>query len=274
MSHRLGDPQPFVPEGTALGEHAQLGMVLGEGSTGEHGGQEDLTEALAAPRPVEERHGLPEAVDRPTIVALGLVGDAEVWFASACRTPSPSAVASARARWPAAMAWSYAPMSRNSLTETARPVLADEDRRGPREGLSLAQTGQDTPVITNGRAPSAARAGDRWPARACRASPADARGPERLLEGPHGLAVGRPRHGLLPRLPAVGQGLVPHLAPQGMVGQAFDLLGQPVSGERLEGLDDARMERPPALLQETAVRHLVGEGMLEGILRSGNRLVS
>ena len=58
-------------------------------------------------------------------------------------------------------------------------------------------------------------------------------GTERLLEGPHGLAVGRPRHGLLPRLPAVRQGLVPHLAPQGMVGQAFDLLGHPVPGERL-----------------------------------------
>ena len=50
-------------------------------------------------------------------------------------------------------------------------------------------------------------------------------GAERLLEVPHGLAVGRPRHGLLPRLLAIGQRLVPHLAPHGMVGQAFDLLG-------------------------------------------------
>ena len=74
MSHRLGNPQPFFPEGPALGEHAQLGMAPGELGTGVHGGQDDLTEALAAPRPVEERHGLPEAVDRPTIVALGLVG--------------------------------------------------------------------------------------------------------------------------------------------------------------------------------------------------------
>ena len=74
VSHRLGNPQPFVPEGTALGEHAQLGMAPGEVGTGEHGGQVDLTEALAAPRPVEGRHGLPEAVDRPTIVALGPVG--------------------------------------------------------------------------------------------------------------------------------------------------------------------------------------------------------
>ena len=43
-----------------------------------HGGQGRLAEALVAPRPVEGRHGLPEAVDRPPIVALGLVGQAEV----------------------------------------------------------------------------------------------------------------------------------------------------------------------------------------------------
>ena len=44
----------------------------------DHGGQGDLAKALVAPRPLEERHGLPEAVDRPTIVALGLVGCAKV----------------------------------------------------------------------------------------------------------------------------------------------------------------------------------------------------
>ena len=71
VSHRLGNPQPFVPEGTALGEHAQLGMAPGEVGTGEHSGQENIAKALVAPCPVEGRHGLPEAVDRPTIVALG-----------------------------------------------------------------------------------------------------------------------------------------------------------------------------------------------------------
>ena len=94
-------------------------------------------------------------------------------------------------------------------------------------------------------------------------------GAERLLEVPHRLAVGRPRHGLLPRLPAVRQGLVPHLAPQGMVGQAFDLLGHPVPSERLQRLDDAGMQRPPPLLEETAVGHLMGQGVLEGVLAFG-----
>jgi hypothetical protein len=50
-------------------------------------------------------------------------------------------------------------------------------------------------------------------------------GLEGLLEGGHRLmergAVPSPGTGLL----AVGHGFVPHLAAQGMVGQAFDLLG-------------------------------------------------
>ncbi len=78
VSSRLGDPEPFFPEGPALSERAQLGMARGEPGTGEHGGQEDLTQALVAPRPLEGRHGLPEAFDRPTIVPLGLVGSTEV----------------------------------------------------------------------------------------------------------------------------------------------------------------------------------------------------
>ena len=83
-------------------------------------------------------------------------------------------------------------------------------------------------------------------------------GTERLLEGPHGLAVGRPRHGLLPRLPAVRQGLVPHLPPQGMVGQPFDLLGYPLSSEGFEGLDDPRVQGAPPLLGGDCRRPLRG----------------
>ena len=74
VRHRLGNPEPFVPEGPALSEHAQLGMAPGEEGTGEHGGQVGLAETLVAPRPFEGRHGLPEAVNRLTIVALGMVG--------------------------------------------------------------------------------------------------------------------------------------------------------------------------------------------------------
>jgi len=56
-----------------------------------------------------------------------------------------------------------------------------------------------------------------------------------------------------------------------MVGQALDLLGHPISSERLEGLDDAGMQRPPPLQQEAAVGHLVGESVLEGVLMVGKQ---
>ena len=73
--------------------------------------------------------------------------------------------------------------------------------------------------------------------------------PEGLLVSDHGLAergaVEGPRASLL----AVDDGLVPHFTPQGMLDQPFGLLGHPVSGERLQGLDDAGMEHPPPFLE-------------------------
>src|SRR5712691_7543900 len=94
-------------------------------------------------------------------------------------------------------------------------------------------------------------------------------GTERLLEVPYSLAMSRSRQGLLPRLPAVCQGLGPYLTLQGMVRQALDLLSHPIPHERFDGVDDAGMERSPPLQQKAAIGHLVGEGMLEGILVLG-----
>src|SRR6266568_2773277 len=94
-------------------------------------------------------------------------------------------------------------------------------------------------------------------------------GADRLLEVPHGLAVSRPRHGLLPNLPAVRQGLLPHLSPQGMGGQAFDLLSYPVPSEPFQDLNDASMQRSPPLLEEATVGYLVRQGMLKGVFQLG-----
>jgi hypothetical protein len=80
-----------------------------------------------------------------------------------------------------------------------------------------------------------------------------------------------PSHRFLPCLPAVRQGLVPHLAPQGMVGQEFDRLGHPLSGEHLESLDDPGVQCPPSLLEQRLVGHLLGEGVLEGVLDLGEQ---
>ena len=199
----------------------------------------DLTEALVSVAPFEGRHGLPEAVDRPTIVALGLVGLAEVAGSPApagrhLRWPWRGRGRAGRRRW----RWSYvAHAARNSADRRARPVPADADRRGPRRG-SRPHAGSRGCAQSRPDGKSAERRASRRSMACSRVSRCSGRcceGAERLLEVPHGLAVGRARHGLLPRLPAVRQGLVPHLAPQGMVGQAFDLLGHPVRSERLRG---------------------------------------
>jgi hypothetical protein len=59
-----------------------------------------------------------------------------------------------------------------------------------------------------------------------------------------------------------------------MVRQAFDLLGHPLPSEGVQGLDDAGMEHPPALLQEATVGYLMGEACLNMYSMSGKRRVS
>ena len=98
---------------------------------------------------------------------------------------------------------------------------------------------------------------------------------ERLLEAGDRLPVGRARHRLLSGLTEIADGLLPHLAPERVVGQALDVLREPLGVEALDGLDDPGVERAPALLEEAAVGHLVGQGVLEGVLeRRGTGCVS
>jgi hypothetical protein len=73
VRHRLGNLAPFFPEGPTLGEHTQFSIPPGKVGTGEHRGEDELTEALVALHSLKGRHGLPEVVDPPTIVTLGSV---------------------------------------------------------------------------------------------------------------------------------------------------------------------------------------------------------
>ena len=88
---------------------------------------------------------------------------------------------------------------------------------------------------------------------------------EGLLEVLHSLPVGELAKGPDPCLPGVCQGLVPPLAVPGVIGEPVELVCHPVPGERLQGVDEAAMERPPPLLHEAPVRHLMGQGVLEGV---------
>ena len=56
-----------------------------------------------------------------------------------------------------------------------------------------------------------------------------------------------------------------------MVGEPFDLLGQPVGIERLEGLDDTGMQGPPPVLEQAAIGHLLRQRVLEGVCEFGEQ---
>ena len=92
-------------------------------------------------------------------------------------------------------------------------------------------------------------------------------GSERLFEEDHRLPIGRAGHGFVSSLAAVAQRLVPALSSLGVVGQALDVLGKSVGIERLDGGDDARVQRLAAFLEKAAVGHLMGQGVLERVLQ-------
>ena len=78
MIHHLDNLEPFFPEGSARSERTEFGMAHGERGRSKDGGKDQLTKALTMPRLVEQRHGLLETVNRPTIVTLHRSGHAEV----------------------------------------------------------------------------------------------------------------------------------------------------------------------------------------------------
>jgi hypothetical protein len=268
VSNRLGNPQPFFPKGPALGERAQLGMAPGEVGTGLHGGQDDIPEALVAPRPIEGRHSLPEAVDRLTIVALELVGHAQGLVRQRLQDDIPAGRGEREGTLGGGdglvIRTHIAEMDGQKTRDLSQPTRVVEGRG---EGFGLAQNRQNTPRVARRKECRTQGEPEINGLLTCGALLWQVgKDAERLLVVPCRLAVGRPCQGLLPRLPKVCQGLSPHLAPQGMVRQALELFGHPVPGERLKGLDDTGMQHPPPLPQETAIGALVREGVLEGVL--------
>jgi hypothetical protein len=91
-------------------------------------------------------------------------------------------------------------------------------------------------------------------------------GHQRLLEARPRFPTGRACHRLVARLAAIGDGLVPHLAPQGMTRQPFHLVGEPVGIALFDGRDNAAMEQAVPLVQQPSLGHFRRQGVLQGIL--------
>ena len=89
---------------------------------------------------------------------------------------------------------------------------------------------------------------------------------ERLLDAAHRVLGGVARRRLQPRLVQVGDRLAPELAALRVVGEAVGLVGALRQVEALEHVDDPGIERAPRVEDERVVRHLLREGVLEGVL--------
>ena len=120
-------------------------MAPGELGTGAHGGYSGLTEALVGSHPVEECRGLPAAVDRPTIVALGLVGKAEV----AVRQRVQDGIPAGYGECQDALGRAYGLVMHTPVVEIDGEKAQDLSQptrviEGRRKGFGLAQVGQDS----------------------------------------------------------------------------------------------------------------------------------
>ncbi len=56
------------------------------------------------------------------------------------------------------------------------------------------------------------------------------------------------------------------------MGEPVDLFAQPVRSERLDGLHNMRVQGAPLILDETAIGHLMGESVFEGVRALGMEL--
>ena len=108
-----------------------------------------MTEALVAPRPIEERHGLPEAVDRLAIVTMGLVDSAQVEVRQRVQDDLPAGRGEREGTLGSGdglvMRAPGVEMDCQKERDLSQPTRVVEGRR---KGLGLAQSRQDTPRVT------------------------------------------------------------------------------------------------------------------------------
>ena len=144
-------------------------------------------------------------------------------------------------------------------------------RRGSRPRFPLRTGGRGCArILQVDGAHCAGRTGDRWPARTCpdtpgrcrRATSASSKYPTASRWADRAMAFSPPAGSMPAPCPT------PRPAGRGGPGVRPAPSAGP-SGERLQGHDDAGMQRPPPLQQETAVGDLMRQGVLEGVLALG-----
>ena len=153
----------------------------------------------------------------------------------------------------------------NAHTRPRRPIVVQPFR----ERLGLAQPLQSQPDLTelgqHGPELEADLEGLVERGRAVRQRGEDA---ERLFEPGPGVPECRARGRFESGLPEVVHRLLSQLSPTGVMREPLDVLTEAIRVERLDRLDDPRMKLMAALLQQPAVRDVLGERVREGVLRA------
>src|SRR5581483_7379194 len=78
--------------------------------------------------------------------------------------------------------------------------------------------------------------------------------------------------GLARALAEIHPGLVPHLATDRVMCELFDVLGQTVWRKPLDRIDDTAVQSATATAEQAAVGHVMGDGVLEGVLEIREQL--
>src|ERR1043166_7509682 len=173
-------------------------MARGEVRTGEHGGQEGEAETLAALRTFEGGYSLRGAVDRPTKVALVIVGRAEEAVRQRLQDDFPAGRGEHEGALGGSDGLVIRPPEKKIVGQKERD-LSQPTRviEGLREGLRFTQVRQDTLQVAcrQERRAQGESEIDGLLARAARLRQT-LEGTERLLEVAHRLTVGRPGQGL------------------------------------------------------------------------------
>src|SRR5215471_10663839 len=88
---------------------------------------------------------------------------------------------------------------------------------------------------------------------------------ERVVVCDHGLPKRRARNGLLSGLSEIRGSILPPFRPEGVMTESIDVLAESIGVKALDGGDNLAMKAAPALLEQTSVGDLVGEGVLERV---------
>src|SRR6266850_3391375 len=272
LVHRLCNLYPFFSPDDSLGELSTRGKHVDQPDPGHNREQIRLAEAFADQVAFECLDVAPEIFPRTRILAKTEIGLPQTEI----RYDPEGEISTGRGGGEGAAA------SLDSVVEIARyPETVSHEGGDPTqpaliadlfgENLAFAKVIEDSPGLSEREERIAKLQQEIDPlldrSSALRQFP---EGFERLLEARDGFSMGQAGGSLHPGLTAVGDGLVPDRAPEGMVGEAIDLLGQPVGIDLFDRPHDPSVELLPSVLGETRVGDLVSERVLECVFHLGD----